>query len=370
MPEPRGPARGERFGARVVPRGRPPSAPGFGRRALGLALLAGSLCGTGRAAADAPQPVAEPRSDRAAALFEQGIAALQAGHFESACPALEQSQALEATRGTLLALADCLERWQKLASASARYAEFIDAVSGTSDAETLYRTEQLAFARAALARLTPRIPSLRLSSRADLPSELLVQLDGRALSAHETDGEVLLDPGHHVLETRAVGHEPRLSEFELHPGEHLSVALELGAPLPAPLLLAPDAAVPRAPQPAPRLESPAAPGDPRTPSSAWRSVGWSLGGLGVAGVGVGAVAGTMLLSTCPGLDCAAHEERGKRLALITDIGLGVGVAALVSSVIVLVNTEPSEPSRDAAARLYPVAAVQARGGWLGMVQRF
>jgi hypothetical protein len=336
---------------------------------LCASLVCSSLvCREAFAAETDPAP-AETPAERAAALFDAGVTALKAGDFQTACPSLEQSQALEASLGTLLALADCLERWQRPASASARYAEFIDAVARASEADATYRADQVAFARAALARLDTRIPRLELTSAAPLPSDARVLLDGRELAADARHGELSLDPGLHVLEILAPGHQPRRAELELRIGEHLRAPLELGPPVPAPV-------APSEPLP-PRTHAvgagtpfPAGQGERETPGSAWRTVGWGLGGLGLASVGVGAVAGTLLLETCPGLDCAAHEERGKRLALITDLGLGLGLAALISSVIVLVNTEPAARARDGVASFNPVGTVHPRGGWFGVSHSF
>lgn len=356
MLEPRA-AAGRRIGARMLRRVQPQGHDRLVRRVAAIALCASVCFRAGKAGADSPE-----------ALFEQGIAELRAGHFELACPALEQSQALEANPGTLLALADCLERWQKLASASARYTELIDALARASESETTYRADQLAFARAALTRLEPQIPRLRLSSQAPLPSETRVLLDGRELTLDGAEHEISLDPGHHVLETQAVGHRAWKVEIDLVPGEHALLLLRLGPPLPAPA--SPPSMTREAPSVSPPASARPFEGERASPSVAWRSVGWGLGGLGVAGLGVGAVAGTLLLQTCPALDCADHPERGKRLALITDIGLGVGVAALVSSVIVLVKTEPAVASRDDSARWQPVGVLHAHGGWLGMSHPF
>jgi hypothetical protein len=331
-------------------------------------LCASLVCPSVFAAETDPSTATAAPSERAAALFDEGVAALKAGHFETACPTLEQSHSLEASLGTLLALADCLERWQRPAAASARYAQFVDAVARASPAEARYRAAQVAFARTALARLEPQIPRLVLTSAAPLPSDARVVLDGEELPPRALAGALPLEPGHHVLETLAPGHQPWRVELELTIGEHHRSSLELGPPLPA---LEPAPAPPREIVP---IGSVGAAVDereaPASAGSAWRTVGWGLGGLGLASVGVGVVAGTLLLETCPGLDCAAREERGKRLALITDLGLGIGVAALVSSVIVLVNTQAPAKNRDGVASFNPALAMHPRGGWFGMSHSF
>jgi hypothetical protein len=75
----------------------------------------------------------------------------------------------------------------------------------------------------------------------------------------------------------------------------------------------------------------------------------------------------MVLEVCPGLNC--EGDRGKHLALVTDVGFGVGLAALAASVYLLLDTAPS-PQRVSSASWRPLGGVDARGGWLGVGHSF
>jgi hypothetical protein len=344
------------------------SLPDRRRSAAGL-LIAALAAGIG-----APGALHAQTPDRAAQLFEAGIADLKLEKYATACAALEESYGLDANLGALIALGDCLERWGKLHSAALRFEALIAAVTGGDAAASGYRAPQLEYARAALARLTPRIPELRLSLPRPSPPELRLLLDGQILEASPPEQAVRLDPGRHVIETQAPGREPWRLELELKVAEHRSVELELG-PTPA---SQPSPPVPPAPvesaapvRVAPQPETAPAPvvAAPEPTTNPWRTIGWGLGGLGVLGVGVGSVAGVLVLQECPDFRCPSQTQRGERLALLTDVGFGVGVVALAGSLVVLLSTDPPAKRVDHAA-WRPLGGLDARGGWLGMSHDF
>jgi hypothetical protein len=331
-------------------------------------LLAMLAVGTGHSGVAHAQT-----ADRAARLFEGGVAALKLEKYETACAALEESYGLDANLGTLIALGDCFERWGKLHSAATRFEALITAVSGADSSANAYRAPQLEYARVALARLTPKLPELQLILPTPSEREARVLVDGQRLMVSSPEPMVRVDPGHHVIETQAPGREPWRIELDLGVAEHRRVPLELGRALePEP------EAPPASSVPAPQL--PALPPDlnqapppvvvaPEPEADPWRTLGWGLGGLGVTGIGVGTVAGILVLRECPAFECPSHAQRGKHLALLTDVGFGVGLVALAGSVVVLLSTDaPAKRADNAAWR--PLGSIDARGGWLGMSHDF
>src|ERR1041385_700610 len=70
----------------------------------------------------------------AEALFSAGRDLMAAGKFDDACAKFEASQKLDAGLGTLLYLADCYERANRLASAWATFKEAESIAMGRNDA--------------------------------------------------------------------------------------------------------------------------------------------------------------------------------------------------------------------------------------------
>src|SRR5688572_10179186 len=251
-------------------------APNCRRRNTWLgSVLGAALCLPAGALASEPSSAEQ--------LFQRGVAELQAGHYAEACPAIEQSQSAEPRLGTLLALADCLDKWGKSFSALQRHEQVIAEIERLDPEPRRYRATQLEYARQAARRLRPTVPHLELVPPPGVAAEALeLWLDGRPLPLPGAGSPLPVDPGPHTLETRARGHEPWRTELTLGPGERQQMALQLGTPV-TPALGAPRAAAPAASEP-PHPAQPNHGAEPDVDGSPWRSVGWGLGGLGLAGV--------------------------------------------------------------------------------------
>src|SRR3954471_20410735 len=84
-------------------------------------LTAAILCAALSAASGAR--AAEP--ERAQALYDRGLSSMNAGRFDEACPAFEQSYKLDPLPGALYTLAECEAQRGRFAAAAARYDEYI-----------------------------------------------------------------------------------------------------------------------------------------------------------------------------------------------------------------------------------------------------
>src|SRR5882724_2704267 len=108
-------------------------------------------------------------SATAGALFEKGVADMEAGQFASACPAIEESQRIDPRPGTLFTLAECSARWGKVASAAAQYQEYVDLVSRLTREQQQRHKARADIARGQLTKLKPSVPTLTLVVPADAP---------------------------------------------------------------------------------------------------------------------------------------------------------------------------------------------------------
>jgi hypothetical protein len=88
------------------------------------------------------------------------------------------------------------------------------------------------------------------------------------------------------------------------------------------------------------------------------------GGVGIAGVLVGTVAGILVFSKkstvedeCVGLDCSPKgveaASSGKTLAMVSNVGFGVGVAGLAVGAILLLTGSSSEAAKVGAVHVRP-----------------
>jgi hypothetical protein len=293
----------------------------------------------------------------AGALFDKGVADMEAKRFASACPAIEESQRIDPRPGTLFTLAECLAGWGKVASAVARYQDYADLVPRLAPQQQARHRERLATARAQLAKLKPTVPTLTLVLPANAPADTTVTRNGETLGSAALGLPLPVDPGTYEIITHAPGMPDQQTNVTLELGEAKRVELELGAaPASVPVASAPPAAAP-----VPQQNSvPDAPPPPPASGSGRRTAAYVSGGIGVAGVLLGSVTGVLVLGKKQTVNdnCTDHacNDRGysaansaQSLALASDIGFGVGVAGLVVGGVLLLTGSHAKPEQRAHA---------------------
>ena len=293
----------------------------------------------------------------AGALFEKGVADMEAKQFASACPALEESQRIDPRPGTLFTLAECLAQWGKVASAVARYQEYVDLVPLLSPQQQARHRDRVARARAELAKIKPTVPTLTLVLPASAPAGSTVTRNGETLGNAALGLPLPVDPGGYEIVTRAPGVSERRANVTLELGDAKRLDLEMGAPLSAPS--AQPEPLPPVPPAAVQGEQKAPAEPPREPStgSGRRTAAYVAGGIGIAGIAVGSVTGILVLGkkqtvsdNCLDHDCNATgyaaATSGQSLGLVSTIGFGVGIAGLVvGGVLLLTGSEPTPSAR-------------------------
>jgi hypothetical protein len=254
------------------------------RAAWTAVLLAGLACQSPGAAqtkgaaakeAAAQDAAAKEAADKIAAAakakFDAGQAEVGKGNLKRARALFLASKELAPTSGAFLNLADCEEKLGRLADASRHYQEALGLLK-ISD-------RRVAFAKERIAALEARVPRLRIDLAPSSPPGARVLLDGRALDPSVLGTEMRLDPGSYTVAVSAPRREERAYPFKLEEKERKTLSVEVGEPKAPP--------VPTTSASAAASATPAAPPEPPPPSSPLRPLGFVIGALGIAGIGVG-----------------------------------------------------------------------------------
>jgi len=205
------------------------------------------------------------------------------------------------------------------------------------------------------------LPTVVVSAKdgqgADLQN-VQVTLDGQPLVASLDGQAVPVNPGDHLFHFEAADGTQVDRHAVIKAGEkNQAVAVVLAKPV---------AVTPAAPATPPGPHDAQGATAPTEGAGPWRTVGWVLGGIGVVGLGVGAIFGVMAIG-----DKSAHCNSEnvcdagslstlKTAAIVSDVGL-MGGGALVLGGGALVLFGPSA-RHDAAAALRIAPTWTAHGG--------
>ena len=279
------------------------------------------------------------RADPAAAeaSFREGRALLERGELGPACEAFEVSQKLEPSSGTLLNLAVCRMKQGKTATAWAHF------VAAERLARNQSRPDQAEEAKQRRLELESRLSTLTLDVAA-APPGLEVRRDGVVVEPASYGSKVPVDPGKVVISASAPGHESLSFEITL------SESVDQRVTVPSLKKLPESSGAPPAAQ---------RPGEARTAqesgSNPWP---WVVGGIGAAALVTGGVFGAMALSSdstakeqcdqrttdCPD-EAVETAERRDREAMVSTIGVGVGLVGIGVAAIWALGSPPRREAR-------------------------
>jgi hypothetical protein len=271
--------------------------------------------------------------ERAQKLFDEGVAAMEAGRFDEACPKLAESMRLQSAGGTLLNLAYCHERTNRLVLAARTYEE------AARLAETEGRSSRHAQAMQRHARLLERIPRVVVSPPANRLAEVEVSIDGTAAATTDIEPSedrrslvARVDPGTHIIVVRSrVTSRAVTSTIDARDGETSTVVVdERDLAAPPPKTASPNAmpialrAVPPSAREAPR----------RGPPTSAIVLGVGAIGAGIAGTVLGVLAANEHAESerlCAGgctTDAIDAERRADTLAWGSNAAFGTAIVAL------------------------------------------
>jgi hypothetical protein len=312
-----------------------------------MVVAVGALLGGGSAyAGDAP-----PKADR---LFSEGLNFARVGDCAHAREKFAESYAADPAAGTLINWAVCEEKLGRVATAL-RLLRLADERLPAGHA-------RISDVKNEVAALRERVPYLRLHPIRPVPAGTVVLKDAVQVDLSSLDQKQPTDPGAHVIEVHAPGHEVRRYDVVLSEGRTVDVAFEPGSPRGAALPVSPAAA------------------DRETGDH--RLLGWVIGGTGVAAVGVGTVTGLLALSrwndvrrdcnidtkTCPTDQGNEASAAGRSLATVSTIAFVAGGVGLLGGAYLLLTAR--RPSPSATGSSGPFIAISPNGGGIQLSGAF
>lgn len=328
------------------------------RTSLAFALVAAVLLAP--AAARAQKSRSDGAKERAASvLFYDGRALMQRGQFAAACAKFEESLRLDRGIGTEFNLADCNERIGKIATAWAGF----ESVAAATKARGQLERERTARVRAKA--LEPKLPRLVIVVASPEPG-MEVRLDGQLVERAQWGTAVPVDPGMRELAATAPGHTPYLRSVSAVRGVTERVQLP---PLSSPRATVPDpvASGPVSTTTVTFGELPA----PAERSTSQRTLGYVIGGAGIASLGVAGYFGLDSLAKadrakghCTGDLCDAEgvglRDDAIRSGRAATIATFVGGIAVTTGILLLVIAPTNEPKERSVA-VTPLVGAGAGG---------
>jgi hypothetical protein len=302
-------------------------------------------------------------------LFQRGVSEMLQSRYATACPALQESYALEPKAGTKFTLAECEAKWGRVATAVAHYSDYLGLVESMSGEQRQRHADRAGVARKQLESLRPRVPVVTLVLTASAPTGAVVQLDGVALRRASLGVETPIDPGEHVVVTQAPNGSTRELKFAIGSGERKQINLTF------------DAVQSTSTPPRPSANRPQR--IPKTPPNrATHTWAYVAGGVGMAGLAAGAITGVMSFKqkqivddNCVGSDCNAKgidaANTGRSLATASTVGFGVGLAGAATAVVLWLTAPQARAtererigwSLAITGDGYTSAAIGMRGAW-------
>ena len=300
----------------------------IGNRALAASIVLATIAFSSGAWADqsADQTLAQT-------LFDEAVKLMDKGQFSDACPKLAESQRLDPGGGTLLNLGFCRQNEGKLASAWAAYNEAL------SQAIKDGRKDRESTARVHVDELEGKYSKLAIdvSDAARKIDGLEIRIDGTPVRQAAWGSLVPIDRGTHGIVVSAPGKKNYNTTIDITTDgttQRVSIPALEKAPI--------------------AIDRTRGSGTERVTSRGQIIAGWVTVGVGVAALGVGIGAGIAALdaksqvdAVCkfpPGNACdqngMAINERAKTYAWLSDFGIGVGAAAIIGGVaLVLTSTK-------------------------------
>ncbi|MCS6901324.1 MAG: hypothetical protein RMJ98_16830 [Myxococcales bacterium] len=271
-------------------------------------------------------------------IFQDALQLEAGGNYAGALAKFQEVAALKRTPNVLFHIAFCQEKLGRLVAAVGGYR--ITILEGANDPKSAMAVQA---AQEALAALEKRIPSLTIL-RGKGAARAKITLDGTELGAASLGTPQQVDPGSHAVEATLQGKVPFKEEVNLEEGESKTIEVVLkdkdeegGAP-PA--------------------SSTSGPGklSPSRSVIPYLALGGGAGSLAASGLffylrsaAISDLDRRCIQNVCP-TDLRATSDHGKRMTLLGNITLGLGVVGVSVGTVLLLTSKPIEP---AVLQAYP-----------------
>jgi hypothetical protein len=322
----------------------------------------------------------------ARSLGIEGVQLAEAGNCAAAIDKLEKAEALYHAPTILERLGECQVAVGKIVAGTETLQRVVrEPLPPRSPPAFVVAQDR---AKKALAASLPKLAKLKIHLEAPPWAKAIVKVNGESIPLAALDVDRPADPGRHAIEASAAGCRTALAEVTLQQGASGAANLRLdpdGSAAAAPPAVAPVAPVQPAPQypaaaPAPQPYAAQAPtpyaAQPQTAAvppagapdasqgqgtSATRTVGYVLIGVGAVGLTVGAVFGAVAMGKKTALDlkCGSNKancpsdaqsdiDSMKSSATNSTIGFAVGGVGLVAGIVLAIAGGSSQPTQTTA----------------------
>lgn len=266
-------------------------------------------------------------------IYNEAVKAQEEKKLDAACPLFNKSYQLfvqekqqEGQLVALYALGFCEADTDRLLRAREHYQLFVSHYDKLSVPLKLKYQDDLKIINEQLANL--RIPNVMLSLPSNSPPQgTRVLLDGKEIEFSALAKPIEVDPGNHVMQTDAPGHESWESkQISFAKGSSESIQLKWPTPVP----------------PQPEI---LAGKQQERPGEGRRTAAIVVGGIGIAGLIAGSITGGIAMSSsskvnakCPNGTCDndADVKRGTQtlmLANLSTAGFAIGLAGIATSAV-------------------------------------
>lgn len=312
----------------------------------------------------------------AQALFDQGLTDMKAGRYKIGCLLIKRSFEIDPRAGTAFTLAECYAKAGRYASAVEMYDDYLSRYETMSDAQKEQQKARAELSRSERSRLLTLVAWVTVKLPQSAPAGVVVTRDDESFPSSLLGAATAMDPGPHQFTTHAPDGPLIEQRVDVASGERKEVILEVRSP---------GGVEPEGPPPAPD-------GEPNTPEApvdkgAHHTSPWVYvaGSVGAAGFVTAAIAGGMLLQKRSTINSECRKDQpnpdgsipcsqaGKdaadlakgTLAPITEVGLAVGAAGAIATVLLLVFDKPKDAPRGGTG-VQPTATVSGSGATLGV----